>query len=147
MFSLFNKKKHPAAELYNHYSEDEKLTILAILFLAGTCDNNLTSSSQMNTELDFLNECVNILEVNARSSQQLLNSVGHDNLLIRLKAFEKSKIDLVLVMMMEMLQCDGPLNDEEKNFIINVLDRLDISIEVFIEQMERNKKLYNFFMK
>ena len=147
MFSLFSKKRHPAAKLYDDYSEDEKLTILAILFLAGTCDNNLTSSSQMNTELDFLNECVNILEVNARSSQQLLNSVGPDNLLIRLKAFEKSKIDLVLVMMMEMLQCDGPLNDEEKNFIINVLDRLDISIEVFIEQMERNKKLYNFFMK
>jgi uncharacterized tellurite resistance protein B-like protein len=50
-------------------------------------------------------------------------------------------------MMMEMLQCDGPLNEEEVNFIIAVLDRLDISLEAFKEQMELNKKMYNFFMK
>ena len=147
MFSFFNKKRHPAAELYDHYSEDEKLTILAILFLAGTCDNNLTTRNQMNTELNFLNDVVTIFEVKARSSQQLLNSVGPDNLLIRLKSFEKSKIDILLVMIIEMLQCDGPLNEEEVNFLITVLDRLNISFEAFKEQMERNKKLYNFFMK
>jgi uncharacterized tellurite resistance protein B-like protein len=147
MFSLFNKKRHPASELYDHYSEDEKLTILAILFLAGTCDNKLATSSRMDTELDFLNVVVTIFEVKAKSSQQLLNSVGPDNLLIRLKSFEKSKIDIVLVMIMEMLQCDGPLNEEEVNFIIAVLDRLDISLEAFKEQMEMNKKVYNFFMK
>lgn len=147
MFSLFNKKRHPAAELYDHYSEDEKLTILAILFLAGTCDNKLVTSSRIDTELDFLNQVVNIFEVKAQSSQQLLNSVGPDNLLIRLKSFEKSKIDMVLVMIMEMLQCDGQLNEEEVNFILAVLDRLDIPFEAFKEQMEMNKKLYNFFMK
>lgn len=147
MFSLFNKKRHPASELYDHYSEDEKLTILAILYLAGTCDNKLVTSNRMNIELDFLNQVVNIFEVKAKSSQQLLNSVGPDNLLIRLKSFEKSKIDIVLVMMMEMLQCDGPLNEDEVNFIIAVLDRLDISLEAFKEQMELNKKMYNFFMK
>ena len=147
MFSLFSKKRHPASELYDHYSEDEKLTILATLFLAGTCDNKLVTSSRMNTELDFLNEVVNIFEVKAKSSQQLLNSIGPDNILIRLKSFEKSKIDMVLVMLMEMLQCDGPLNEEEVNFIIAVLDRLDISLEAFKQQMELNKKMYNFFMK
>jgi hypothetical protein len=147
MFSLFNKKRHPAAELYSHYSEDEKLTILAILFLASSCDNSLSTSSQMNTELKLLNEMVDIFEVKARSAQQLLQSVGPDNLLIRLKAFEKAKIDIVLVMIMEMLQCDGPLNEEEVNFIIAVLDRLDISFEAFKEQMEMNKQMYNFFMK
>jgi len=147
MFSLFNKKRHPASELYDHYSEDEKLTILAILFLAGTCDNQQATSSRMDTELDFLNVVVTIFEVKAKSSQQLLNSVGPDNLLIRLKSFEKSKIDIVLVMIMEMLQCDGPLNEVEVNFIIAVLDRLDISLEAFKEQMEMNKKMYNFFMK
>lgn len=147
MFSLFNKKRHPAAEFYSHYSEDEKLTILAILFLAGSCDNNLSNSSQMNTELKLLNEVVDIFEVKARSAQQLLQSVGPDNLLIRLKAFDKAKIDIVLVMIMEMLQCDGQLNEEEVNFIIAVLDRLDISFEAFKEQLEMNKKMYNFFMK
>ena len=147
MFSLFNKKRHPASELYDHYSEDEKLTILAVLFLAGTCDNKLVGRSRMDTELDFLNVVVTIFEVKAKSSQELLNSVGPDNLLIRLKSFEKSKIDIVLVMMMEMLQCDGPLNEEEVNFIIAVLDRLDISLEAFKEPMELNKKMYNFFMK
>lgn len=147
MFSLFNKKRHPAAELYSHYSEDEKLTILWILFLAATIDNKLSTSTQMNIELNFLNDMVAIFEVKARSSQQLLQSVGPDNLLIRLKAFEKSKIDIVLVMMMEMLQCDGQLNEEEVNFIVAVLDRLDISFEAFKEQMEINKKMYNFFMK
>lgn len=147
MFSLFNKKRHPAAELYSHYSEDEKLTILAILFLAGSCDNNLSNSSQMNTELKLLNEVVDIFEVKARSAQQLLQSVGPDNLLIRLKVFDKAKIDIVLVMIMEMLQCDGQLNEEEVNFIIAVLDRLDISFEAFKEQLEMNKKMYNFFMK
>ena len=147
MFSLFNKKRHPASELYDHYSEDEKLTVLAVLFLAGTCDNKLVTRSRMDTELEFLNVVVTIFEVKAKSSQQLLNSVGPDNLLIRLKSFEKSKIDIVLVMMMEMLQCDGPLNEEEVNFIIAVLDRLDISLEAFKEQMELNKKMYNFFMK
>ena len=147
MFSLFNKKRHPAAELYEHYSEDEKLTILAILFLAGTCDNNRTTSGQQNIELKLLNEWVSIFEVKAKSSQQLLNSVGPDNLLIRLKAFQKSKIDIVLVMIMEMLQCDGSLNEEEVDFIIAVLDRLEISFENFKEQMEINKKMYNFFMK
>jgi len=90
---------------------------------------------------------VEIFEVKARSSQQLLQSGGPDNLLIRLKAFDKSKIDIVLVMIMEMLQCDGPLNEEEVNFIIAVLDRLDISFEAFKEQLEMNKKMYNFFMK
>ena len=147
MFSLFNKKRHPAAELYSHYSEDEKLTILAILFLAGSCDNHISNSSQMKTELKLLNEVVDIFEVKARSSQQLLQSVGPDNLLIRLKAFDKAKIDIVLVMIMEMLQCDGQLNEEEVNFIISVLDRLDISFEAFKEQLEMNKKMYNFFMK
>jgi hypothetical protein len=147
MFSLFNKIRHPAAELYSHYSEDEKLTILAILFLAGSCDSSLSNSSQMNTELKLLNEVVDIFEVKARSSQQLLQSVGPDNLFTRLKAFEKVKIDIVLVMIMEMLQCDGPLNEEEVNFIIAVLDRLDISFEAFKEHMEMNKKMYNFFMK
>lgn len=147
MFSLFNKKRHPAAELYSHYSEDEKLTILAILFLAGSCDNNISNSSQMNTKLKLLNEVVDIFEVKARSAQQLLQSVGPDNLLIRLKAFDKSKIDIVLVMIMEMLQCDGALNEGEVNFIIAVLDRLDISFEAFKEQLEMNKKMYNFFMK
>lgn len=147
MFSLFNKKRHPAAEFYSHYSEDEKLTILAILFLAGSCDNNLSNSSQMNTELKLLNEVVDIFEVKARCAQQLLQSVGPDNLLIRLKAFDKAKIDIVLVMIMEMLQCDGQLNEEEVNFIIAVLDRLDISFEAFKEQLEMNKKMYNFFMK
>ena len=147
MFSLFNKKRHPAAELYSHYSEDEKLTILAILFLASSCDNSLSTSSQMNTELKLLNEVVDIFEVKARSAQQLLQSVGPDNLFIRLKAFDKAKIDIVLVMIMEMLQCDGQLNEEEVNFIIAVLDRLDISFEAFKEQLEMNKKMYNFFMK
>ena len=147
MFSLFNKKRHSAAELYSHYSEDEKLTILAILFLAGSCDNHISNSSQMKTELKLLNEVVDIFEVKARSSQQLLQSVGPDNLLIRLKAFDKAKIDIVLVMIMEMLQCDGQLNEEEVNFIISVLDRLDISFEAFKEQLEMNKRMYNFFMK
>ena len=147
MFSLFNKKRHPAAELYSHYSEDEKLTILAILFLAGSCDNSLSTNSQMNTELKLLNEVVDIFEVKARSAQQLLQSVGPDNLFIRLKAFDKAKIDIVLVMIMEMLQCDGQLNEEEVNFIIAVLDRLDISFEAYKEQLEMNKKMYNFFMK
>lgn len=147
MFSLFNKKRHPAAELYSHYSQDEKLTILAILFLAGSCDNNFSNSNQINTELKLLNEVVDIFEVKARNSQQLLQSVGPDNLLVRFKAFEKSKIDIVLVMIMEMLQCDGPLNDEEVNFIIAVFDRLDISFEAFKDQMELNKKMYNLFMK
>jgi hypothetical protein len=50
-------------------------------------------------------------------------------------------------MIMEMLQCDGPLNEEEVNFIIAVLDRLDISFEAFKEQMVMNKQVYNFFMK
>ena len=147
MFSLFNKKRHPASELYDHYSEDEKLTILAVLFLAGTCDNELVTRSRMDTELDFLNQAVTIFEAKAKNSQQLLNSIGPDNLLIRLKSFEKSKIDMVLVMIMEMLQCDGPLNEEEVNFILAVLDRLDIPFETFKEQMEMNKKMYNFFMK
>ena len=118
MFSLFSKKRHPAAKLYEHYSEDEKLTILAILFLAGTCDNNLTSSSQQDEELYLLNQFVDIFEVNASRSQELLNSVGPENLLIRLKAFENSKIDFVLIMIMGMLQCDGSLNQEEVNFML-----------------------------
>ena len=46
-----------------------------------------------------------------------------------------------------MLQCDGQFNEEEVNFIIAVLDRLDISFEAFKEQLEMNKKTYNFFMK
>ena len=101
----------------------------------------------MDTELDFLNEVATIFEAKAKNSQQLLNSIGPDNLLIRLKSFEKSKIDMVLVIIMEMLQCDGPLNEEEVNFIVIVLDRLEISLEAFKEQMEMNKKMYNFFMK
>lgn len=147
MFSLFSKKRHPAAKLYEHYSKDEKLTILAILFLAGTCDNNLTSSSQQDEELYLLNQFVDILEVNATRSQELLNSVGPENLLIRLKAFENSKIDFVLIMIMGMLQCDGSLNQEEVNFMVAVLDRLDISLEDFTKKMEMNKKMYDFFMK
>ena len=67
MFSLFSKKRHPAAKLYEHYSEDEKLTILAILFLAGTCDNNLTSSSQQDEELYLLNQFVDIFEGNMKN--------------------------------------------------------------------------------
>jgi uncharacterized tellurite resistance protein B-like protein len=147
MFSLFTKKRHPASELYEHYSEEEKLTILAMLFLAGTCDNDLVTSSRKNIELQLLNEVVTIFEVKAKNSQQLLKNVGPDNLLIRLRSFEKSKIDIVLVMMMEMLFCDGPLNEEEMNFIMAVLDKLDIPLEAFTEQMEMNKKTYNFFMK
>lgn len=147
MFSIFNKKRHPAAELYDHYSEDEKLTILGILFIAGTCDNSVSTSTQMDIELKLLNDVVDIFEVKAKNAQQLLQSVGPDNLLIRLKAFQKSKIDIVLVMIMEMLQCDGPINEEEVNFIIALLDRLDISFETFKEQMEMNKKMYEFFMK
>jgi uncharacterized tellurite resistance protein B-like protein len=147
MFSLFTKKRHPASELYEHYSEEEKLTILAMLFLAGTCDNNLVTSSRKNIELQLLNEVVTIFEVKAKNSQQLLKNIGPDNLLLRLRSFEKSKIDIVLVMMMEMLFCDGPLNEEEMNFIMAVLDKLDIPLEAFTEQMEMNKKTYNFFMK
>ena len=107
----------------------------------------LTSSSQQDEELYLLNQFVDIFEVNASRSQELLNSVGPENLLIRLKAFENSKIDFVLIMIMGMLQCDGSLNQEEVNFMVTVLDRLDISLEDFTKKMEMNKKMYDFFMK
>ena len=48
---------------------------------------------------------------------------------------------------MGMLQCDGSLNQEEVNFMVAVLDRLDISLEDFTKKMEMNKKMYDFFMK
>ena len=48
---------------------------------------------------------------------------------------------------MGMLQCDGSLNQEEVNFMVTVLDRLDISLQDFTKKMEMNKKMYDFFMK
>ena len=148
MFSFFNKKKHPASELYDHFTEEEKLTVLALLFLAGTCDNNIVggNGSRINTELSFLNSYVNIFGVNARASQEILNRVGPDLLVSKLKAFDKSKIDIVLVMIVEMLTCDGSLNKEEIDFLLTVLQKLDISQEAFMEKMKMNMAIYNFFM-
>ena len=148
MFSFFNKKQHPASELYDHYTEEEKLTVLALLFLAGTCDNNIVgdNGSRINTELSFLNSYVNIFGVKARASQELLNNIGPDMIVTKLKAFDKSKIDIVLVMIVEMLTCDGALNEEEIDFLLTILQRLDISQEAFMEQMKKNMVMYNFFM-
>lgn len=147
MFSLFTKKKHPAAELYKHYSEDEKFTILSVLFLAGTCDNDQVNRSRINAELAFLNEVVDMFEVKARNSQEYLDRHGPENVLKHLKSFDRSKQNISLVMMMEMLQCDGPLNEEEVLFIGGVLERLEISVDDFKKQMDKNLKLYNLFMK
>ncbi|MFA5296818.1 MAG: hypothetical protein WC389_01265 [Lutibacter sp.] len=147
MFSLFTKKRHPASELYDHYSEEEKLTILALLFLAGTCDNDIVAGnrSRINTELSFLNQCVTIFEVKARKSQELLNSVGPDMIITRLTSFDKSKIDIILFMMLEMLLCDGQMNEEEINFLLTILDKFDITQESFMEKMEKNKAINNLF--
>jgi hypothetical protein len=50
-------------------------------------------------------------------------------------------------MIIEMFQCDGQLNKEEVNFIRVVFVRLGISFQAFKEQMEMDKKTYNFFTK
>jgi uncharacterized tellurite resistance protein B-like protein len=146
MFSLFTKKRHPAAELYEHYSEEEKLTILAFLFLAGTCDNEIIASnfSRINKELRFLNDCVAVFEVKARASEELLNRVGPEMIVSRLTSFDKSKINIALMMMIEMLTCDGNMNEEEMSFVVTILKKLDITLESFITQMEKNKAIYNF---
>jgi len=39
MFKFF-KKTHPMSSLYEHYTNEEKMVILSILFLAGICDND-----------------------------------------------------------------------------------------------------------
>ena len=148
MFSIFNKKKHPTSELYDHYTEEEKLTVLALLFLAGTCDNNIVGGnrSRINTELSFLNSYVNIFGVKAIASQEFLNRIGPEMILTKFKAFDKSKIDIVLVMIVEMLTCDGALNQEEIDFLLTILQKLDISQEAFMDQMKKNMAMYNFFM-
>jgi hypothetical protein len=147
MFSLFTKKRNPASELYTHYSEEEKLTILAALYLAGICDNATVTNNRMNAKLNFLNQLVNIFEVKASKSQELLFRVGPDMIISRLASFDKSKIDVVLVMMYEILTCHGQMNEEEINFLLLILDKLNISFANFVEQMEKNRAMYDFFMK
>ena len=147
MFSLFTKKRHPASELYDHYSEEEKMTILSLLFLAGTCDNDIVAGhpARIRTELKLLNQFVKIFEVNARKSQAYLSKVGPERVVARLTTFNESKINILLTMMLEMLTCDGEMNEIEMSFLVAVLDKLNITVESFVEQMEKNKKINNLF--
>tara|TARA_R100001377_G_C3164069_1_gene100680 strand:- start:198 stop:647 length:450 start_codon:yes stop_codon:yes gene_type:complete len=148
MFSLFTQKRHPLSKLYSHYSQEEKSIILAILYLAGSCDNAAIgfSNARIEKELNVLNSLVDIFGVKAEKSLSLMQIIGPDRLILKLASFEKSKIDTVLIMVVEMLCCDGKPNEEELNFLFTVLDSVNISPAVFMNQIQTNDVMYRYFM-
>lgn len=149
MFSFFKKKPHPASELYEHYSEEEKMIILSLLFLAGTCDNQNINNNQarINSEIKYLNTYVDIFNSSARKSNEYLARVGPDEILRRFTNMDESKTENALLLILGMLTCDGQMNETEVMFLSTVLEKLHISEEEFIEKIKKIDALYNYFMK
>lgn len=149
MFSFFKKKPHPASELYENFSEEEKMIILSLLFLAGSCDNKNINYNQVriDTEIKFLNNYVNIFNSSARKSNEYLASVGPDEVLRRFTNMDEAKTEIGLLLILDMLKCDGLMNETEVVFLSTVLEKLDISEEDFMEKLKKIEALYNYFIK
>jgi hypothetical protein len=149
MFSFFKKKPHPASELYEHYSDEEKMIILSLLFIAGICDNDKINNNQarIDSEIKYLNTYVNIFNSSAKKSNEFLARIGPEELTRRFINMDDSKTENALLLIVGMLTCDGQMNETELMFLSSLLDKLNISEEEFIERMKKIDALYNYFMK
>lgn len=149
MFSFFKKKPHPASELYQNYSEDEKMIILNLLFIAGICDNEKINNNQarIDNEIKYLNTYVNIFNSSAKKSNEFLARIGPEELTMRFVNMDESKSENALLLIVGMLTCDGEMNETELMFLSSLLEKLNISEEEFINKMKKIDALYNYFMK
>ncbi|SRR6266536_4268242 len=141
---FFKKKTHPASELYQHFSEEEKLIILCLLYGAMICDNEITNN-QIQEELKYLNTYVHIFETSAKKVTQLYNRIGPAKVFEKFTEMNASKIEDVLMLIFGMLTCDGQLNEMEAAFLSTMLEKANISEAEFIEKVKKVDALFKYF--
>lgn len=138
---FFKKKTNPVSELFKDYSNPEKTTILSLLLLSALCDNQKIAKEEM----DYLNTYVDILNVSSKEVNKYIGITPPELLFTSFSNMDKYKIENALFLILGMLSADGKPNEKEVNFLSGLLERVNISQEAFLEDVQKTKALYDYF--
>jgi len=143
MFSFF-KKQSPLPPFQN-FTEYETLIAINMVQFAGMCDLDTLSNSQdsIYREVEFLNYYVRVFNSSSKKATELLNRLGHHEIIKRFEALDNEKIEKILMLILGMFHADGPLNDTEETFLKRLLSKVNITEEELVKKL----KLAKMFLK
>jgi hypothetical protein len=142
MFNPFKKKRplHPA-ELFSHYTEKEKLLILALMFAAAISDTSTTN----NPENEFLDIWINNFEVPVFKVRTYIQNEDPDDFTSRLDALDQEKQEMAIMLIYGICDCDGGINRDEMDLLLGILSEIGMSQQYFKRLLDLNG-LYNPFL-
>lgn len=131
---------------YSTYSLGEKLTIINLLLLAGICDHdgNNPNFSKLEKELHFLNCYVELFDVSAKDADCHIKEIGLEGLLHKFKEMNDSKIENTILLILNMMNADGKINESEITFLEQLLRQVDVSIDSLGLRFHKNEMMYDY---
>lgn len=145
MFNFFKKKQtSPISKIYSTLSINQKMSILNLLLTIGSCDPD---ESDAQKEMQFLNNYIDILGVNANKCTNYLENYGHDRIIEDLASLTKNQKELLIIAAWEMIICDGSPNETELNVTSTIFEKLGVSYDELIAIVEKSQAFKNYIKK
>ena len=139
MFNLFKKKvEDPLAGIFSSASENQKMSISTFLLFTLSCD--LPKGNQ-NQEFELLNQYADILDIDADKAKGFFDATGWPRLLSELKLLNHSQKEFLIFMSLEMINCDGQMNEAEERFISNYFEKLGFTEAVVMNAINRGQAI------
>jgi len=147
MFNLFKKKEeapNPISQEFSNVTQKQKMSIMNFLLMVGVCDGEQGNPTK---ELAHLNTYVNIFGVRSDQCMRYLDAEGQSRMIADLKILSESQKELLIVMAIDMIHCDGPANKTELTMIGNAFAQLGVDEAKIITTMEKTHALMDYFFK
>lgn len=121
MYNLFNE---PFAEIFRGTTMGQRMSIINFLLFTAGCDATKDTSNQ---ETDLVSKYARILKVEPSKSKSYFGIGKWPCLITDIQTLAQTQKEFFILMVFEMVNCDGQMNDKEERFLNKYFERIGFS--------------------
>jgi hypothetical protein len=142
-----NKEIEPIISVYGNLTFNKKKSIVNFLtFLAVSDSNGSFDTTNLETELLFLNKYAIALKVNSKECEQYYSQSNAFQIMVNdLKGLTEGQKTFLINTALGLIFCDGPMNEKEFGFLMSVFEPIGITESILTSEVDKLDKLYNLY--
>ena len=121
MYNLFNE---PFAEIFRGTTMGQRMSIINFLLFTAGCDAAKDNSKQ---ETELVSKYARILKVEGSKSKSYFGIGKWPCLITDIQTLSQTQKEFFILMVFEMVNCDGQMNDKEERFLNKYFERVGFS--------------------
>jgi len=131
---MFKKEENFDLEIFRTLSQNQKISIINLLFLIARCDGEVSNQPNENK---FICSFLSAFKINFNNCMKYFDLGGIKSMIADLISLSRQQKEYLLLTSYDLMLCDGKVNETEINITIHFFEQLGISEDECFEIIQK----------